>query len=397
MSDAVLVAVTRTPFARSGSGAFNLSHGASLGAAAVQAVVERSGVPPDAIEDVLVGCAQPEGATGANIARQIALAAGLPLHAGGLVVSRGAASGLEAIALAAQRIAAGGAGVLLAGGVESPSCVRREANTHLLREPDLARRHPALYRPAAQAAAQILGEHGFEPGVLERYAAASRRRALAARQAGRFAQDLVPVTAVGGVIEPGGLPGTREFQVAEDELWQPGAAGPGVGGWPALADAGAQAADAAIEAGLVAAPADGAAAGLLASADSAERLGLRPWARLLGFATAAAGPQETGLAPAFALQRLLQRLGLGIGDIDLWELHEASAAQVLLCAAELELPAERLNVDGGALALGEAEGASGLRLVGHALAEAGRRGLRRVAVAIDAGAEVGVAGVFELC
>ncbi|WP_119157570.1 acetyl-CoA C-acyltransferase [Caldimonas tepidiphila] len=385
MSEAVIVALARTPFARSGSGPLNLSHGAALAAPVLRAALERAGVEPGELEELLLGCAQPEGATGANIARQAALRAGLPPGVGGITVSRGAASGLEAVALAAQRIAAGDAALLAAGGVESPSCVQREANTHMLREAWLARHHPECYAGPLEAAARIAQRHGIAIERLEVHAAGSRRRAVTAREAGRFADEIVPLTVRAGVVDAALGPRTREVVVSADD---PAGDAAGIAALPP--------AGAAPEAGPVALPADGAALCVLTGARHAERRGLRPWGRCLGFASAGCEPGEAGLGAVNAVRRLLQRLALHVEDIDLWELHESSSAQVLLCADRLGLPPERLNVDGGALALGSPDGASGARLLAHALAEGRRRKARHVCVVADAGPEIGVAGVFEV-
>jgi acetyl-CoA C-acetyltransferase len=390
MTKAVIVSTARTPLARSWKGAFNMTHGATLGGFAVQAAVQRAGIEPAEVEDVILGCAFPEGATGSNIARQVALRAGLPVTVSGLTVNRFCSSGLQSIALAAQRIVAGEGSTYVAGGVESISCVQNEMNQHMLADPWLREHKPEIYWPMLQTAETVARRYGIARERMDRYGAASQQKACAAQEAGRFADEIVAVSVTAGTADPVRGVRSREITVSADEGLRPGTTYEAVAGIRSALPGGV------VAAGNASQFSDGAGACVVMDEALAERRGLTPLGRFLGFAVAGCEPDEMGIGPVFAVPKLLQRLGLAIDDIDLWELNEAFAVQVLYCADRLGLPMDRLNVNGGAIAVGHPYGVSGQRLVGHALLEGRRRGARRVAVTMCIGGGMGAAGVFEV-
>ena len=392
MTSAVIVSTARTPLAKSWKGAFNMTHGATLGGHAVQHAIARAGIEAAEVDDVIMGCATPEGATGSNIARQIALRAGCPVTTSGMTINRFCSSGLQTIAMAAQRVIANEGDIFVAGGVESISCVQQEMNRHMIQESWLVKNKPEIYWNMLQTAENVAKRYSISKERQDEYGVRSQQRAAAAQEAGKFKDEIVPMTVLAGVADKStGQLVTKEVTIDRDEGIRADTTLEGVAKIRSAVPGGV------ITAGNASQFSDGASAAVVMNARVAEARGLQPLGVFRGFAVAGCEPDEMGIGPVFAVPKLLKKAGLKVEDIGLWELNEAFAVQVLYCADKLGIPMDRLNVNGGAIAVGHPYGVSGARLVGHALIEGKRRGVKYVVVTMCVGGGQGAAALFESC
>jgi acetyl-CoA C-acetyltransferase len=391
MTDAVIVSTARTPIGRAYRGSLNATHGADLAAHAIGAALARAGVEAAAVEEVILGCGYPEGATGGNIARHAALRAGLPVSSAALTVSRFCASGLEAIAAAAKRIIVDRVPVAVAGGVESISLVQPHVNRDHYRNAWLEAHQPHLYDTMIDTADLVAERYGISREAQDAFALESQRRTASAQQAGRFDQEIVPIDAIRSVADKDGGNARQEpVTLARDEGNRPDTSAEGLAKLKPVREGRF------VTAGNASQLSDGASASVLMSAEEAARRGLAPLGIFRGLAVAGCAPEEMGIGPIFAVPRLLLRHGLTVDDIDLWELNEAFASQSIYCRDRLGIDPSRVNVDGGAISIGHPFGMSGARLVGHALLEGRRRRARFAVVTMCIAGGQGAAGLIEL-
>ena len=392
MKDAVIVSAVRTAVGKAPKGTLRNTRPDEMGGAVIKEALARvPGLEAAEIEDVIMGCATPEGATGQNIARQIAIRAGMPVTVSGMTVNRFCSSGLQTVALASQRILSGEAEIFVAGGVESISCVQNEMNKHMLAESWLTQHKPEIYWPMLATAENVAKRYKIGREAQDRYGVDSQLKAAKARAEGKFRDEIVPIATRMKVVDKNtGQESVKDVTAAEDEGIRPDTNYQGVSQIKPAVEGGV------IAAGNASQFSDGASAQVLMSDRVAARKGLKPMGIYRGFAVAGCEPDEMGIGPVFAIPKLLKQTGRKIEDIGLWELNEAFAVQVIYCRDKLGIPNDRLNVNGGSIAVGHPYGVTGSRLVGHALIEGRRRGVKYVVVTMCIGGGMGAAGLFEV-
>ncbi len=393
MKDAVIVSTARTPIGKAYRGAFNNTKGPQLAGHAIREAVKRAGIEPGEVDDVVMGCALQQGTTGYNIGRTAALAAGLPVTVGGMSLDRQCSSGLYAIATAAKQVITDGLPIAVGAGVESISLVQNDhMNGYMMEDEKLLAVHKDMYMPMLQTAEVVAKRYGISREAQDEYALESQMRTAAAQEAGKFDDEIVPLTSVKAVVNKETKEVSyEEVTLSKDEGNRPQTTAQDLAGLNPVIDGGV------ITAGNASQLSDGASAAVVMDAKLAEQRGLEPLGIYRGLAVAGCEPDEMGIGPVFAIPKLLKRNGLSIDDIGLWELNEAFAVQVLYCRDKLGIPNERLNVNGGAISVGHPYGMSGARMVGHALIEGKRRGVKYVVITMCVGGGMGAAGLFEVC
>jgi len=392
MRQAVIVSTARTPIGKAYRGAFNNTEAPTLGGHAVKHAVERAGLDPAEVEDVMIGCALPQGSQGQNVGRQIALAAGLPVTTAGMTVDRQCSSGMMAIALAAKTVVCDNVDIMVGGGLESVSLVQNEhQNLYRAVDPRLMAVHQHVLMPMIDTAEVVAKRYGVSREAQDEYALQSQQRTAAGQEAGKFDDEIVPMPSNMGVMDRE----TKEISfhdvvLDKDEGNRPSTTLEGLSGLKAVRE------DGFITAGNASQLSDGASASVVMEASVAEKRGLEPMGIYRGTAVAGCEPDEMGIGPVFAVPRLLERNGLTMDDIDLWELNEAFAVQVVYCRDSLGIPSDKLNVNGGAISIGHPYGMSGARMIGHALIEGKRRGAKYVVCTMCIGGGQGAASLFEV-